>query len=192
MGSIDTTAPHSSGDVSPAAAVDPALLAQLTAALYEDLRSVARRERFRGRAGSTLCTTALVSEAWLKLRNASGWQDEEHFMRTAALAMRQVLVNDAVARQAGKRNPGQPLESLDGCIETMGDDAFNGPDLVALDDALSRLDLLSPRQARVVECRYFAGYTEEETARALGLTDRTVRRDWVKARAWLYLQMQAS
>lgn len=162
------------------------LLANLVDALHADLRRIARRERFRVGAGATLCTTALISEAWLKLQRNPAWQDEQHFLATAALAMRQVLVADAERRSTAKRNAGQaplPLEE--------GLDAADEADeqILQVNEALERLGELSPRLAQVVECRFFAGYSEAETAHALGVTDRTVRRDWVKARAWLFREL---
>lgn len=172
------------------ARIDPALFEQLVVTFNQDLRRVARRERYRLGAGQTLCTTAVINETWLKLRHATGWSDSQHFLRMAAMAMRQVLVNDARARSAQKRKPGSAGHALHDLPEsdepsTVGDDT----DLVALDDALMRLEQLSARQAQVVECRYFAGFSEAETAQALGVTERTVRRDWIKARAWLYQQL---
>ncbi|MBB5206556.1 ECF-type sigma factor [Chiayiivirga flava] len=163
-----------------------ASLHALMEALYADLRKVARRERFRVGAGATLCTTALISEAWLKLQRQSGWQDRQHFLATAALAMRQVLVNDALARGAGKRNRGEAPLPLDA-----GLDAADAADeqILQVNEAVGRLAALSPRLAQVVECRFFAGFSDAETAEALGVTDRTVRRDWLKARAWLYREL---
>lgn len=167
------------------AADDPGLRA-LMELFYGDLRRIARRERFRVGAGATLCTTALISEAWLKLQRAPTWSSEQHFLATAALAMRQVLVGDAEMRRTAKRNSGQSPLSLDESI-----DAADAADeqILIVNEALERLAQLSPRLAHVVECRFFAGYSEAETARALGITDRTVRRDWIKARAWLYREL---
>ena len=158
----------------------------LMAVLYADLRSIARRERFRAQAGATLCTTALISEAWLKLQRAPHWQDRRHFLATAALAMRQVLVNDVIARRAEKRNHG--IVALD--LDAAGDAAAaDDEQILQVSEAVERLAALSPRLAQVVECRFFAGFNEIETAEALGITDRTVRRDWLKARAWLYREL---
>src|SRR5690606_22887961 len=147
---------------------DPNLLS-LMQLFHAELRKIARRERFRVGAGATLCTTALVNESWLKLQRMANWQDRRHFLATAALAMRQVLVTDAQARFAAKRGHGEiPLSLSDG---------FDAPDavdeqIVQVNDALERLAALSPRLAQVIECRFFAGYTETETAQALGITDR--------------------
>ncbi|NLB12711.1 MAG: sigma-70 family RNA polymerase sigma factor [Gammaproteobacteria bacterium] len=167
-------------------AANEELLQTLVDVFYGDLRRIARRERFRVGAGATLCTTALISEAWLKLQRTATWENEQHFLATAALAMRQVLVGDAIARHTAKRNRGQAPLSLE-----EGLDAPDAADdqILQIIDALEQLAQLSPRLAQVVECRFFAGYSEVETARALGVTDRTVRRDWVKARAWLYREL---
>ncbi len=165
---------------------DPGLRA-LVELFYGDLRRIARRERFRANAGATLCTTALVNEAWLKLQRSAVWRDQQHFLATAALAMRQVLVADAQARFSAKRDHGQAPLSL-------SEDGLDAPDaaderIVQVNQAVEKLAALSPRLAQVVECRFFAGYGEVETAQALGITDRTVRRDWVKARAWLFREL---
>jgi RNA polymerase sigma factor (TIGR02999 family) len=158
------------------------MAAELIPLMYQDLRRIARRERMRVRAGVTLQTTALVHEAYLKLEHFASFNDEEHFLRACALAMRHILVNHARDRMARKRGGGQGNIPLDEAPEV-----GTAPDeiVVRINDALLELAALNPRLAQVVECRFFAGYDDGETARALGLTDRTVRRDWVKARAWL-------
>ena len=182
--------PLRSTDTVTGVGIAPALFEQLFVTFQHDLRRVARRERFRLGAGHTLCTTAVVNETWLKLRHCPGWSDNLHFIRMAAMAIRQVLVNDARARFSQKRKDGRAAQSLHDLAES--DQPSTGEqdiDLVALDQALVRLEKLSARQALVVECRYFAGYSEADTARALGVTERTVRRDWIKARAWLYQQL---
>ncbi|MEO8672770.1 MAG: ECF-type sigma factor [Tahibacter sp.] len=163
-----------------------ALADQLMPLFYDDLKRLARRERMRVGAGATLQTTALVNEAYLKLHRAQGWNTDVHFLRAAALAMRHALINHAMARLAGKRGDGVgtlPLsEALDVAVD---DDAVT----LALDEALSRLAQSSLRLAKVVECRYFAGYDDAETALALGVSERTVRRDWTLARAWLHREL---
>lgn len=150
--------------------------------LYEDLRRVARRERFRVRAGATMQTTALIHDAYLKLQNLAQFNNREHFLRASALAMRHVLVNYARDQRAHKRGAGAAKIPLDQAPDIA---AQSEESLLEVNEALRQLAELSPRLAQVVECRFFAGYDEAETALALGLTDRTVRRDWVKARAWL-------
>lgn len=169
-----------------AKARDEILLRELVDLLYADLRKLARRERFRLGGGATLCTTALISEAWLKLQRMPGWQSRQHFLGTAALAMRHVLVNDAAARRAEKRDPGDTLLPLEHAVDAP--DAVDDQ-ILLVNDAVERLATVSPRLAHVVECRYFAGFSDGETAQALGITSRTVRRDWSKARAWLYSEL---
>lgn len=171
------------------AEVDPQVLRaanRLAPELWVELRKVARRERFRVQAGETLRTTALISEAWLRLRRSEGFLDDNHFLHAAALAMRHVLVDHARARLAVKRGAGK--------IDPMTDDIepFWESDerLVDLDEALARLARFSPRLARVIEFRFFAGYSDEQTAQIMGLTGRTVRRDWVKAKAWLFRDLR--
>jgi RNA polymerase sigma factor (TIGR02999 family) len=155
---------------------------------YAELLRLARRERWRVGASETLRTTALVHEAYLKLFQGGRWRDRAHFLNTAAMAMRQALVQHARARFAAKRGGGVvpfPLEEADSVL------AEPEERIVALDEALKRLAESNPRLARVVECRYFAGYTEAETATALDVTERTVQRDWAKAKALLYESLGA-
>lgn len=158
---------------------------QLAGDLWEELRRIARRERRRVRAGETMRTTALVSEAWLKLRRTANWADDHHFLCAAALAMRHVLVDHARARMAAKRGSGR-IDSLTDDLEPFWE---TDDQLVELDEALKGLARLNPRLARVVEFRFFAGYSDEQIAALMGVTDRTVRRDWVKARAWLFREL---
>ena len=166
-----------------------ALADQLLPLFYDDLKRLAHRERSRVGAGATLQTTALVNEAYLKLRGSGGWNTDEHFLRAAALSMRHALVNHAVARLAGKRGEGATHVSLTGAASLSVDDDAN---LIALNDALGRLSSESERLASVVECRWFAGYDDAETAVALGISERTVRRDWTLARAWLHRELAES
>jgi RNA polymerase sigma factor (TIGR02999 family) len=156
---------------------------ELLPLLYEDVRRMARRERRARGGGETLQTTALIHEAYLKLRNSPGYHDRSHFLGAAALAMRHVLVNYARDCVAAKRGSGAVVLPLDAAIEVGAPPSEQA--LLDVNEAVARLSMLSPRLAQVVNCRFFAGYGEEETALALGLTDRTVRRDWAKARAWL-------
>jgi RNA polymerase sigma factor (TIGR02999 family) len=156
------------------------LLAQV---LYADMIKLARRERRHGmRPSDTLSTTALVHEAYLKLARQSSFESRAHFLNTAALAMRQVLVSHARTRMRLKNGEGEiPLDIAD--VEIL---AETDEQVVALDDALVALEQASPRLARLVECRYFAGYSDGETALALGISERTVQRDWTMAKAMLY------
>jgi RNA polymerase sigma factor (TIGR02999 family) len=163
-------------------------LDQVVALTYAELRAIAHRRLAARAPGGTLSTTALVHEAYLKLIDGSrvSWADREHFYAVAARAMRRILVDSARARRAvkrgGERRP-VPLEELSLPAEERSDV------LVALDEALIRLAGFNERMARVVECRYFGGLTEEETAVALGVSVRTVRREWVKAKGWLYREL---
>ncbi|MET0893916.1 MAG: ECF-type sigma factor [Pseudoxanthomonas sp.] len=162
--------------------------AELLPLLYADVHRIARNERRRVRAGDTLQTTALINEAYLKLFRSAAFNDRAHFLRSAALAMRHVLVNHARENLAEKRGGGMVVESLEGQEVGSGEDQS----LLDVHEALDRLSLLDERLGQVVECRFFAGYTEQDTALALGLTDRTVRRDWIKARAWLRRELGAA
>jgi RNA polymerase sigma factor (TIGR02999 family) len=163
--------------------------AALIAALHPSLRRIARDLRLRYGAGETLRATVLVNEAFLKLRRSPGFVDEAHFLRTAARAMRQILVNHAAARTAAKRGGGAAVAEFNDDMPHVYWESDER--LLALDGALDRLTALSPRLAEVVELRFFGGYSEPEIATMLGCTDRTVRRDWVKAKALLLLDIGA-
>ena len=160
---------------------------RLASELWGELRKIAKRERVRVKAGETLRTTALISEAWLRLRRSEDWLDDSHFLHAAALAMRHVLVDHARARLAAKRGSGK-IDALTDDIEPFWESDAR---LVELDEALGRLSRLNPRLSQVIEFRFFAGYSDEQTARVMGVTDRTVRRDWVKARAWLFRELNS-
>jgi RNA polymerase sigma factor (TIGR02999 family) len=150
--------------------------------VYEDLRRLARRQLGRGFGPQSVRPTELVHEAYVKL-SAGGAEAavvRAHVLAFAARAMRAVLVDEARHRQAAKRGGGWKRATLSGS-HWVAD--FDVDELLTLNDALDELD---PRQRQVVECRFFAGMDEGEIAEALGVTERTVRRDWVKARAWLY------
>jgi RNA polymerase sigma factor (TIGR02999 family) len=167
-------------------------LAPLVPLVYEDLRRIARRQLLGERTGHTLTTTALVHESYLKLseQTRAVFRDRTHFLAVASQAMRRILIDYARQHRAKRRGGDQVrvnLDDVDGGAATTHSET-----LLALQDALERLEQLDPRQCRVVECRFFGGMTEEETAAALGVTDRTVRRDWIKAKAWLYAELQGS
>ncbi len=162
------------------------IAAALLPDFYAEVKRMARRERSRVSGGQTLQTTALAHEAWLRLRNAPGFADEAHLLRAAALAMRHALINHAMAQRADKRGAGAPMLTLSHADEI----ALESNDaLIEVDQALQKLARITPRLAEVVECRFFAGYGEEETAAALGVSLRTVQRDWLKARAWLFREL---
>jgi RNA polymerase sigma factor (TIGR02999 family) len=159
-------------------------LDQVVALTYTELRAIAHRRLAARGPGGTLSTTALVHEAYLKLvdQSRAGWQDLAHFRALASLAMRHVLVDRARERCALKRGGARRQITLDD--EAMA--AEDQPDvLLQLNEALERLARVEPRLAQVVDCRFFGGLTEQETAEALDLTTRTVQRDWVKARVVL-------
>jgi len=186
----------SAPDVAPAGTVtgrDPvamrALADELVPLFYDELRRIARRVRGKVGGGATLQTTALVHETYFKLRGAHGWSDDLHFLNAAALAMRHVLVNHATAGVTAKRGSGARHLSLT-AADQMG--VADDDTIVNLNEALDRLSAQAPRLAQVVECRYFAGYSEELTARALQMSERTVRRDWTLARAWLHRELKVT
>lgn len=160
--------------------------------VYEQLRRMARRQLSAEADGHTLTATALVHEAWLKLvdQTQTEWQDRTHFFAIASLAMRRILVDFARRHRAIRRGgvdgtPPAPI-SLDSVELSVAERADA---LIALDEALERLAEVDPRLARVVECRFFAGLTEEETAEALNVSRRTVAREWALARGWLYQEL---
>jgi RNA polymerase sigma factor (TIGR02999 family) len=152
--------------------------------VYDELRRTARRE-LAVRPSDTLSATGLVHEVYLKFSRSEGspWQNRAHFLSVAAIAMRHILVDRARRRTAEKRGGTQRAITLD---DGLVDGATHPESLLELDEALNDLAKIDERLARVVECRFFGGMTEEETAESLGITARTVRRDWTKARAILY------
>jgi len=166
----------------------PDVLDRLLPIVYDELRRVAHAHLAREPAGHTLDTTALVHETYLKLADLTRleWHDRTHFFAVASRAMRRILVDYARRRLAVKRGGALRRVELDVAQASIDEDAHR---LLALDEALARLAALCERPARVVECRFFGGLSEEETAAVLGVTARTVRRDWVKARGWLYREL---
>lgn len=152
--------------------------------VYANLRTIARGQLRKIRFGETLDTTGLVHEAYLKLMDQQGvdWRDRQHFFAISARAMRQIIVDHARRRSAQKRGGGEAAEELD--EERMGD-SNEAERILAVNDALERLARVDERMLQVVECRFFAGYSEQETADALGLSLRTSQRVWMRARAWL-------
>jgi RNA polymerase sigma factor (TIGR02999 family) len=170
---------------------DRGALDRLMPLVYEELRRIAHRELGRARPNQTLATTEVVHEAYLRLVDQSRVTRGERmrFLAVAAVAMRRIVIEYARRGRAQKRGGGERPLSFDEAA--MGGEE-RGEMLLALDEALARLATLNDRLARVVECRYFGGLTEEETAEALGITARTVRRDWVKAKSWLYAELFGS
>lgn len=159
--------------------------------VYDELKRIAQAQLRGERPGHTLYTTGLVHEAYLKLADGPevAWQSRAHFFSIAARAMRQILIDYARRRNAEKRGGDRDRTTLTSKhlpFEVRLDE------LIALDDALDRLDALDERLRRVVEMRFFGGMTEKEVGEVLGLSARTVQRDWAKARAWLYSELYAS
>ena len=163
---------------------DPEAMDRLVPLVYEDLRRLARVQLRQRRPGQTLDTTGLVHEAYLRLvdQTRASWRDRGHFLAVSALAMRQIAVDHARRRTRAKRGGGQIPVPLDEVNEPAAREAAH---IIELDEALNKLAAENARLARVVECRYFAGLTEEETAAALDVSLRTAQREWFKARAWL-------
>ena len=159
--------------------------------VYKELHQLAARKLRSERDGHTLSTTALVHEAWLELNklNRIQWQNRSHFLAVAAQAMRRILIDYAVARRRDKRGGGQVVLSLDDA-DALAVAHERADELVELDEALARLQTISERQARVVECRFYGGMSVEETAEALNVSPATVKREWTIARAWLNRELQ--
>jgi RNA polymerase sigma-70 factor (ECF subfamily) len=157
---------------------------ELPPTLYEDLKEMARVHMSRQKSSHTLTTTALVHEALLKLINQAGLKqaDKSKLLAVAACAMRSVLVDHARRRHARKRDAGGRRIPLDDAVDLY---EKRSVDLTALDDALTRLATVDPRLAQLVELRFFGGLTEEQVAEALEISQRTVRRQWRLAKAWL-------
>ncbi|MBC8087356.1 MAG: sigma-70 family RNA polymerase sigma factor [Phycisphaerae bacterium] len=151
--------------------------------VYHELRSTARRE-LAARSSDTMSPTALVHELYLKFsRTELQWRNHAHFFGVASLAMRNILLDRARRRSANKRGGMQGAVTLD---ETLTPADENAERFLELHEAINNLALIDVRLARVVECRFFGGLTEQETASVLGVTERTVRRDWIKARGLLF------
>ena len=163
---------------------DQRALDRLTPLVYEELRHQAARYLRRERPDHTLQATALIHEAYLRLIDAKdvNWQSRAHFFAIAANLMRRILVEHARRRDADKRGGSQVRVQFDEALAVADE---TDVDLLAIDEALDRLAAIDPQQARVVELRFFSGLSVEETAAALGVSPKTVKRDWSVARAWL-------
>ena len=166
---------------------DPEAMSHLFPLVYGELRRLAHWQLRHERTSHTLDTGALVHETYLKMVDQPRvhWRDRAHFFRVASWAMRRILVDYARRHRALRRGGGVPPRSLEDDIAV----AQQSDRLIALDEALERLTMVDERLSQVVECRYFGGLTEVETAEALGVTVRTVQRDWKKARDWLALEL---
>jgi len=170
---------------------DPNALNELMPLVYNELHRMARRA-WRGLdRGVTLQPTALINEAYLKMAGSgnTSFQNRAHFFAVAATAMRQILVNHARSHHAGKRGSGQVAISMDDVQVAVHQEAA---EVVALHEALERLEAIDPRKSRVVEMRYFGGLSIEEAAEALGVSVITVNRDWRLARTWLIREMNGN
>lgn len=166
---------------------DREALDRLVPVVYDELRKLAGHHMRRERADHTLQTSALINEAYLRLIDKPGsWQSRAHFFGVAARLMRQILVDHARARQTDKRGGGQSPLALSDAHDAGHEMAT---DLIALNEALTRLAAIDPQQSRIVELRFFGGLTIEETAEVLGVSHTTVEKDWNMARAWLRRQM---
>lgn len=164
---------------------DDSANAALLSMVYDELRALAGFYFKRQRSGHTLEPTALVHEAFIKLAGSgtTGWKDRAHFFAIAAKAMRQILADHARGKRRAKRGGSRERVTLSGLDTPV--DVESQIDLIALDEALSKLNEISPRQSAVVEMRFFAGLGEEEAAHVLGVTSRTVQREWRTAKAFL-------
>jgi len=169
------------------AAEDESGAQQLYDVVYTDLRRIARQQLRRLRPGQTLDTTALVHEAFLRLVGKDGFNDRGHFFAVSATAMRQILIDHARSKGSQKRGGDKvhvPLDKVNPGVEGQADL------VLSIDSALTKLRELDPRWVKVVECRFFAGYNESETAEALGVSIATAQRDWIKAKAWLRRELE--
>lgn len=169
---------------------DEGALERLTPRVYLELRRIAGRCMRNRRPGQTIQTTALVHEAYLRLMDLGhvDWQDRTHFLACSAQIMRRILLDAARKRVAAKRGGGAPRVSFD---EPADIASSRAKEVIALDDALTALAQVQPRKARIVELRFFAGLSVEETAAVLGVSPDTVLRDWKLAKLWLRSELGA-
>lgn len=170
--------------------------AKLMSLVYDELHRLAVRYMRRERPGHSLQPTALVHEAYLRLvdQQATSWKNRAHFFAFSSTLMRQILVDSARRRLAVKRGAGQPHLNIDDPLAQNDPrliiDPGQSEDLIALDDALTALAKIHPRQSRIVELRFFAGMTSREIAETLETSVRTADREWAAAQAWLYARMR--
>jgi RNA polymerase sigma-70 factor, ECF subfamily len=164
---------------------------ELVELVYNELRKIAAGFLSRERANHTLQPTALVHETYLRLlgKGAWDWEDRAHFFGAAAHVMRNILVDHARSLRAQKRGGGQALVELTEFVQAVSDRV---EEILIVDSVLDKLDRWSPRQRTIVEMRFYAGYTEEEIAAMLNLSIKTVKRDWVTARAWLHNEIHGA
>ena len=162
---------------------DRQLASELVEKHYDELILVARRRRRRSKVGETMLTEDVLHEGLVKLGTKRDFNDSSHFMATASLAIRHVIVDYARQKLSAKRNAEARDEDAD--IELLPEYGETPEELVAIGTLMEQLERVNPRWARITDARYFAGLTEEETAELLGVTSRTIRRDWAAAKAWL-------
>lgn len=187
-GSVDSAKHDATQYLRDINAGDPSASQKLFSIVYDELYRLADSHMRRQRLDHTLQPTALVHEVFLRLvdQSQADWKDRAHFMALAATAMRQILIKHARGKKTAKRGGGWKRLTLDEALTPSDDKTL---DLLALDDALSKLETLSDRQCRVVELRFFCGLTIAEAAEALGVGTTTVEDDWHMARAWLSLEL---
>ena len=169
---------------------DRQVVDRLLPLVYEQLRKIARWQRLRWQGEETLNTTALVHEAYLRLSDGTSLDvtSRSHFLRVASKAMRYILIDHARAKKRVKRGGDQQRVPFDEALTVSEQEA---DELLAMDEALTRLEHINGRQSQIVECRFFGDMTIDDTAAALDLSTATVKRDWRLARAWLYREIQA-
>ena len=167
---------------------DRSALDKLLPLVHSELRRIAQRQMSQERPGHTLQATALVNEAYLKLAGQQGfdWQNRAHFFAVCAQVMRHILIDHARAHARDKRGGGAVKVSLNDALVVADDQASH---FIALDEALRRLESLDPQKGKIVELRYFGGLSVEEAAEVMNISPRTVRREWQRAKAWLYRMM---
>ena len=188
--------PDASGNVTALLGQLPAdnqdVAGQLVPLIYDELRRIASAQMRRERAGHTLQATAVVHEAYMRLAGEQEiqWQSRAHFFAIAARAMRQVLLDYARQRHAGKRG-GEGAQKVEIDVDLLAG-ANRIEDIVAIDEVVTRLSELDQQQGRIVELRFFGGLSVEETAEAMGISDSTVKREWRLAKAWLHRELAAA
>ena len=169
--------------------IDPSVVDLLVNKHYDALKSVARAKRRGSRSDVMLLTTDLLHETWFKLRKGSEWTDEAHFLRTCAVAMRQVIIDSARKHVRTKRGGGVVHEDFEDWQHVLPDFSETPEELLVINDLIEKLQSETPELAEIVDLRYFGGFTESETAKILDTSERTVRRKWKLARAWLATEM---